>query len=52
MYIAIVHEKGEYDYKTKWEFETLEGLRQFMKTMQGVLIANEVCKEETKGEQQ
>ena len=41
-YIAIVHEKGEYDFQTKYEFESMEELHNFMKNMRGVLFASEV----------
>lgn len=41
-YIAIVHEKGEYDFQTKFEFESMEELRNFMKNMRSVLFASEV----------
>lgn len=46
MWIAIVHEKGQYDDKVKYEFETIEELQNFMKSMRGVLFASEVYKEE------
>lgn len=45
MWILIVHEKGQYDDKVKYEFETKEELRNFMKAMQGILIMNECYKE-------
>lgn len=38
-YIAIVHEKGQYDDKVKYEFDNAEERRDFLKAMQGVLIA-------------
>lgn len=41
-YIAIVHEKGQYDDNVKYEFDSIEDLRNFMKAMQGVLIATDV----------
>lgn len=41
-YIAIVHEKGQYDDKVKYEFDSKEELREFMKIMRGILFANEV----------
>ena len=44
MYIAVVHEKGQYDDKVRYEFESMEELRNFMKSMQGVLFADEVYK--------
>lgn len=37
-YIAIVHEKGQYDDNVKYEFDSAEERRNFMKAMQGVLI--------------
>ncbi|MGA4517375.1 hypothetical protein ACPA0F_08910 [Solibacillus silvestris] len=40
-YIAIVHEKGEYDDHVKYEFETSEERKDFLKRMQGVLICTE-----------
>lgn len=40
--IAIVHEKGQYDDKVKYEFETDEEFRSFAKAMRGVLMINEV----------
>ena len=45
MWVAIVHEKGEYDYSTRYEFETAEELRNFLIAMSGVLFASEVYKE-------
>ena len=40
--IAIVHEKGQYDDKVKYEFESREELRSFREAMRGVLMFNEV----------
>ena len=40
-YIAIVHEKGEYDYNTKYEFDSFEERYYFLKSMQGILICIE-----------
>lgn len=40
-YIAIVHEKGEYDYSTKYEFNSLWEMRDFLKEMQGILVATD-----------
>ncbi len=45
MYVAIVHEKGQYDDPVIYEFETMEELRNFMVIMRGVLFASEVYKE-------
>lgn len=41
IYILIVHEKGQYDDKVKYEFESPEEVRNFMKAMRGVLFMNE-----------
>jgi hypothetical protein len=46
MYIAIVHEKGQYDDSVKYEFSTLEEAREFLKAMQGVLITTDFYKKE------
>ena len=40
-YIAIVHEKGNLDCKTKYEFDTYEERRDFLKIMSGVLVCTE-----------
>lgn len=36
--IVIVHEKGDYDYKIRYEFDTRDEARNFMKHMIGVLV--------------
>lgn len=40
-YIAIMHEKGEYDDKVKYEFPTEEERYNFIKAMSGYLICLE-----------
>ena len=44
-YIAIVHEKGNHDYKTKYEFDSDEERRDFLKNMSGGLICIEAYTE-------
>lgn len=44
MYIVVVHEKGQYDDKVQYEFETMEEVRSFLKAMQGILFAVDVHK--------
>ena len=47
-YIAIVHEKGEYDYPSKYEFSSNEERREFLKKMAGVLICTDAYYIKTK----
>lgn len=40
--IAIAHEKGQYDDKVKYEFDSAEEFRAWATAMRGVLMINEV----------
>jgi hypothetical protein len=44
-HIAIVHEKGEYDYATKYVFDSDKERREFLIRMAGVLICTEAYSE-------
>ena len=44
-YIAIVHEKGQYDDNVKYEFDSDDERRDFLKAMRGVLICTEAYTE-------
>ena len=44
-YIAIVHEKGQYDDNVKYEFDSDDERRDFLKEMRGVLICTEAYME-------
>lgn len=39
--IAIVHEKGQYDDKVKYEFNSREEFKSWCDAMRGVLMVNE-----------
>lgn len=40
-YIAIVHEKGQYDDNVKYEFDSYEERKAFLIAMRGVLFCSE-----------
>ena len=40
-YIAIVHEKGQYDDIVKYEFDSFDERKWFLVSMRGVLICTE-----------
>ena len=44
-YIAIVHEKGQYDDKVKYEFDSFDERKWFLVSMSGVLICTEAYTE-------
>lgn len=38
MVVAVMRERGQYEDKVRYEFETTEEARQFIKAMIGVLV--------------
>lgn len=44
-YIAIVHEKGQYDDIVKYEFDSFDERKWFLENMRGVLICTEAYTE-------
>ena len=40
-YIAIVHEKGQYDDKVKYEFDSSDERRRFLVAMMGALFCSD-----------
>ena len=44
-YIAIVHEKGQYDDLVKYEFDSFDERKWFLVSMRGVLICTEAYTE-------
>ena len=44
-YIAIVHEKGQYDDIVKYEFDIFDERKWFLVSMRGVLICTEAYTE-------
>lgn len=44
-YIAIVHEKGQYDDNVKYEFDSFDEMRRFLVAMRGALFCSEAYTE-------
>ena len=47
--IAIAHERGQYDDKVKYEFDSAEEFRSWATAMRGVLMINEVYRVAKRG---
>ena len=50
-YIAIVHEKGQYDDIVKYEFDSFDERKWFLVSMRGVLICTEAYTEQKNKQQ-
>lgn len=44
--VAIMREPGQYEDRIRYEFETVDEARQFVKTMRGVLVCDDFHIEE------